>query len=126
MEEDKIIKGLESLVADRESFITEDTEVCGVFIEDKKILLAAIEYIKKGKEQENMEKCECEKQREVLAKDYNRETYGLVKKMKFDNDIKEINKKIDEVDSKIKILQDEKVYALVEKQHIEMNYYNGD
>lgn len=49
MEEDKIIKGLESLVADRESFITKDRKDCEIFIEDKNVLLAAIQLVKEVK-----------------------------------------------------------------------------
>lgn len=49
MDEDEIIKGLESLVADRESFITKDKKDCEFFIEDKKVLLAAIRLVKEVK-----------------------------------------------------------------------------
>ncbi len=46
MKKEKIIEGLKSLVDDRESFITENKENCEMFIQDKDVLTAAIDYIK--------------------------------------------------------------------------------
>lgn len=45
MSKEEIIEGLKSLISDRESFITEDKKECEIFIKDKAILLAAIDYI---------------------------------------------------------------------------------
>lgn len=45
MNKEKIIEGLKSLVDDRESFITGDKEDCEIFIRDKDVLVAAIDYI---------------------------------------------------------------------------------
>lgn len=45
MEKEEIIEGLKSLIDDRESFITENKEDCEIFIQDKDVLVAAIDYI---------------------------------------------------------------------------------
>ena len=45
-EQRKIISGLKDLIRDRESFITDEDEKDNIFVQDKKILIEAIELIK--------------------------------------------------------------------------------
>lgn len=48
-EQRKIISGLKDLIRDRESFITDEDEKDNIFVQDKKILIEAIELIKEQK-----------------------------------------------------------------------------
>lgn len=54
MKKQEIIKGLKSLVDDRDSFITSDKEDSAIFIHDKNVLLAAIDYIEHSEEKEEL------------------------------------------------------------------------
>lgn len=50
-------------------------------------------------------------------------TYELVKKMKYDNDMKIWQEKIQKVDEEIKKLEKEKLYMIDEKCGLERRYY---
>ena len=50
-EQEKIISGLNDLIRDRESFITDEDEKDNIFVQDKTILIEAIELIKEQQEE---------------------------------------------------------------------------
>ena len=50
--------------------------------------------------------------------------YNIVNRMKFDNDIQMWDKRVADVDDKIKDLELQKQHIMYEKQEIERRYYN--
>lgn len=75
----------------------------------------------KMQEMDNREsKCCASKSEDITYK-----IYEIVSRMKFNNDIQDIEKKHNEVNEQIKKLEREREYIIAEKLDIERKYYSG-